>query len=67
MLYPQLANEEESEGTLQVAAAAEAPPPYSSILLDGAGKSEARPHCCGPSVHRSSGPHLSGYLCPPTC
>ncbi|XP_075878152.1 NEDD4 family-interacting protein 1-like [Nelusetta ayraudi] len=34
--YQQLANEEEPEGTLQVAAAAEAPPPYSSILLDGA-------------------------------
>lgn len=34
--YQQLANEEEPEGTQQVAADAEAPPPYSSILLDGA-------------------------------
>lgn len=40
-LSPQLPNEEDPEGSPQVAA--EAPPPYSSIAVDNAGKTVTHP------------------------
>lgn len=44
LLHPQLANEEDPEGSPQVAA--EAPPPYSSVAVDSAGKTMAHPDHC---------------------
>lgn len=58
-IHSQLANEEDPGGCQQVAAAAEAPPPYSSILLDGAGKFR------GTSTLLWSQHLPHEYVCPP--